>query len=983
MTMHPTNTSSFIRYCITSLIIQIISTTTVIAQTPVLGDAGAIWHGSFGTYFASPNAIQIRDNYAYVATGSSLQIIDISNPSSPAIVSSIANGVTNVIFDNARSIAISGGYAFITSFSDSKLVIVNISDPLKPVVAARISNGYQGAVISFPQFIHVSGHYAYISNLGNNTVEILNISSPSNPSHVGTASDGVAGISLKSPRSIILKDNNAYVACAESNSIEVLDISNPTSPKHIGRLTNGEGGAILKQVESIASQGNYVYAVGIGSNSLEVIDITKPSAPKHVGIIMDGKDGALLNFPQSVTVSGEFAYVVSAISNALEIVNISDPTNPVHAGSLENGEGNAILDGPVKVLVSGTAAYILSSSSLEIADVSDPTAPFHKATIKNGDGSVKLEGARSVYVQGDHAYVACSVSNSLTVIDVSTPSKPRPAGVLLNGQNGANLLGASGVYISADLAFVASRWGHALEIINVSDPTNPIHVSTLSDGDDGAALSDPYAVYVSGGYAYVCNNYGFNLTIVDVRNPLTPIHVASINTGIFPTAVVVKENYAYVSTAYALQIIDISDPSSPFIAASLEDGTDGVVIKSGSSLYLSDGYVYVTSAASNSVEIIDVSNPLAPKHAGKTNFPDYILNNPQGISVEGNFAYVTCRGSFTVLNISKKNDPTFVTRFLNEDSEVRIGPTSPFIKNNYCYIAEPSENLLQVIELNGSNPPSSLQTVDSTSTSFRVRWKKELGAISYFVDLFKDYNPVGGFTNLAVNDTSFFFTGLEPLTHYYYRVRSYNGKSISLNSGKVHAFTFIVPVALPASNITTSSFRASWNPITASNWPNSYSFDIALDEAFSNPFNIIIPATAIAVNFIDLANDLTYYYRIRAGGYYDNGNIVYSPPSNVIMVKLSPIPEDPITEVSDPDNACSIEVFPVPAKTEINLLFKGFDNCCKVSFAIFNLMGQVVYQNQTSTFQTVSISLSTLPAGFYSIKVIQGDKTLTRSFIKE
>lgn len=980
-----TKKSSFIKFSIASFFIQLISLTASMAQTPVLGHAGTIWHGSLGTYFAGPNAIQIKGTYAYVATSSSLQIIDISDPSSPVIVSSLINDNTNTIFDDSRSISISGDYALMTSYWDSKLVIVNISDPLKPVVAARISNGYQNALLSLPQFIHVSGKYAYIANLGNNTLEILDISSPASPIHVGMAADGVGGVALKNPRSIYVKGHYAYIACAESSSIEVINVSNPASPKHEGRLTDGTGGALLNQVQSITIQGNYVYAVGTGSNSLEVIDITIPSAPKHAGSIKDGEVGAHLNFPMSVTVHGDYAYVVSAVSDALEIVDIKDPANPAHAGSLINGNGNAVLDHPVNVLVSGTNSYILStnSSSLEIADVSDPRAPFHKSTIKNGDGSVNLEGARSVYVQGDYAYVACSVSNSLTVIDVSVPSKPRPAGIILDGQNGANLKGASGVYITNDLAFVVSRWGNALEIINVSDPTNPVHVSTLSDGDSGAVLSDPYSLYVSGHYAFICNYYSSSLEIVDIGNPLIPIHLASINTDIFPTSVVVKENYAYLSTSSAMQIIDISNPAMPFMASSLENGTDGAVISGGSSLFSSDGYVYLTSAFADNVEIIDVSNPLLPKHAGKTNFPDYILKNPQGIAVEGNYAYVTSPGVFSVLDISKKNDPTLITRVANGDGEVRIG-TALFMKDTYCFVVEPSVGLLQIIDLNGPSPPSSLHTADSSSTSFRVRWQKELGATSYFVDLFTGGNALhfidGRFTNVPVNDTSFLFSGLKPLTHYYYRVRSFNSKSSSLSSGIVHTFTFVTPEALPPSEITPTSFTANWNPITEPDWINSYSFDIALDEEFTDPFNIILSGPYFGINFSDLPNDLTYFYRIRAGGYYKNGGIVYSPPSNVIMVKL-PL----ITEISDQEQkqVCSIEVFPVPATTEINLILKGFDGSCEVSYSIYNLSGQIVYQNQGSNFKTVSISLTTIPSGFYCIKVVQGDKSSTKVFVKK
>lgn len=974
---------SSLKFCFASFTLLLTSLTISVAQPAVLGIAGNIRHGSFGTYFAGPNSIQIKGTYAYVATASSLQIIDVSNPSSPAIVSSVRNDVTDIVFDDARSIAISEGFALITSFYDSKLVSVNISDPLNPFVAARISNGERNAVLSFPEFIHVSGQHAYIANLGNNTIEILDISSPINPIHLGTASDGVAGIALKTPKSICVKDSYAYVACSESGSIEVIDISNPASPKHAGRLTNGTGGALLTQVESISIQGDYLYAVSIGSSSLEVIDIRNRSTPKHVGSVIDGEAGALLKFPRSVSVHGDFAYIASSASDALEIVNIADPNKPSHAGSLNNGEGNAVLDFPVSVLVSGAKAYVLStnSSSLEIADVSDPSAPFHIATIKNGDGSVKLEGARSVYVLENYAYVACSVSNSLTVIDVSNPSDPRPAGIILDGQGGANLKGASGVFVSNGVAFVTCSSGQALEIIDVTDPTNPFHISTLSDGENGAALGHPYSLNVSGNYAFICNYHVSNLEIVDISNPASPTHVASINTAILPTAVVVKENYAYLSTAYAMQIVDISNPALPFIASNLENGTDGAVILGGSSLCLSDGYVYLTNASGDNVEIIDVSDPLTPKHVGKTDFPDYIMKNPAGILVEGSLAFVTSPGALNVLDFSNRNAPKLVTRVTNGNGTVTIGSTVPFLKDNHCFIVEPSIGLLQIIDLNGPIPPSSLQTIDSTSNTLRVRWNKQIGTTSYFVDLFTGGNALnfldGRFTNVPVDDTTFLFTGLKPLTHYYYRVRSFNRKSSSLSSDQIHAFTFITPEALPPSEITPTSFVAHWVPVTDPNWIYSYSFDIALDEKFTDPFNIILTGQHYGIYFSDLANELTYYYRVRAAGYRSSRDVVYSPPSNVVTVKLTPI-----TEVHHQVQSFSMEIFPVPATTEITIQLKGFDSCCEVFFAMYNQIGQIVYESKNSNFQRVSIPLLTLPTGLYSIKAIQGSKSLTKVFLK-
>jgi len=85
----------------------------------------------------------VEGNYAYVAYGSEgLVILDISNPSSPSLVSSLNIG-------NAFHIYVEGQYAYLI-VSDS-IKIVNISNPALPVLTGI----YKPAPLAYPQGIFV------------------------------------------------------------------------------------------------------------------------------------------------------------------------------------------------------------------------------------------------------------------------------------------------------------------------------------------------------------------------------------------------------------------------------------------------------------------------------------------------------------------------------------------------------------------------------------------------------------------------------------------------------------------------------------------------------------------------------------------------------------------------------------------------------------------------------------------------------------
>jgi len=86
-----------------------------------------------------------------------------------------------------------------------------------------------------------------------------------------------------------------------------------------------------------------------------------------------------------------------------------------------------------------------------------------------------------------------------------------------------------------------------------------------------------------------------------------------------PNSVYVLGNYAYVASAAsnALEILDITNPATPLHKGSISDGGGAAPFLYGpSSVYVSGNYAYVASVNSNALEIVDITNPAAPVHKG-------------------------------------------------------------------------------------------------------------------------------------------------------------------------------------------------------------------------------------------------------------------------------------------------------------------------------------------------------------------------------
>ena len=123
--------------------------------------------------------LDVQGNYAYVINPvvSTMQIFDISTPTSPTLIST-TSGVGN------SAIAVQGHYAY-TAAECGNLIIVDVSNPYLPVLRG------QASISSCAEGIFVSGKYVHIPGiLGGGVDNIIDVSNPDAPVNVGTFANG-------------------------------------------------------------------------------------------------------------------------------------------------------------------------------------------------------------------------------------------------------------------------------------------------------------------------------------------------------------------------------------------------------------------------------------------------------------------------------------------------------------------------------------------------------------------------------------------------------------------------------------------------------------------------------------------------------------------------------------------------------------------------------------------------------------------------
>ncbi|MFA5828538.1 MAG: hypothetical protein WC841_04260 [Candidatus Shapirobacteria bacterium] len=287
------------------------------------------------------------------------------------------------------------------------------------------------------------------------------------------------------------------------------------------------------------------------------------------------------------------------------------------------------------------------------------------------------ETAYDIVVSGQYAYV--STYTGMIVLDISNNTFP----VITNDYNTAGFP-SNAIAIAGKYAYLADGVNTDLQIIDISDPQNLSIGGTVKTG--GVSKD----IYISGKYAYLAD-YKQGLQIVDITNPARPIETGEYvtNPGLY-NGVSVVNNYAYAVGSAGLDILNISNSTSPSLVSTLSLGVTALDI------YADGKYAYI-AANTSGLLVVDISNNTSPAQVGSYN----TAGNANGVFIAGRYAYVADGTSgLHIIDISNPASPSLVTTYDTPGNAYKA-----YVHGKYAYIADGTSGI-EIIDINGIDTPA-------------------------------------------------------------------------------------------------------------------------------------------------------------------------------------------------------------------------------------------------------------------------------------
>ena len=211
------------------------------------------------------------------------------------------------------------------------------------------------------------------------------------------------------------------------------------------------------------------------------------------------------------------------------------------------------------------------------------------------------------------------------------------------------------------------------------------------------------------------SNFASGATVMLTPVNASPVHSGSIVNGdggatlYYPLSVFVSGNYAYVASSMSnsLEIVDISNPAVP---VHKNKTVLGPATYKPDDLFVSGNYAYITISGgpgANALEIVDVSDPQTPFKIGRIQYLDggALLNNPQSVCVSGTYAYVASAGNnaLEIVDVSNPAAPVHKGSIVHGAGGAMLnGARSVVVSGNYAYIASAGSDALEIVDV--SNP---------------------------------------------------------------------------------------------------------------------------------------------------------------------------------------------------------------------------------------------------------------------------------------
>ncbi|OGH78657.1 MAG: hypothetical protein A2301_01085 [Candidatus Magasanikbacteria bacterium RIFOXYB2_FULL_40_13] len=603
--------------------------------------------GSEGTH--TINSVEISGNYAYVASGNYMYVVNISNPTSPYIVGTLLTS------DTVFNIKISGSYAYLAN-GNAGLRVVNISNPNSPT--SVITSNTPGTAYD----VAISGTYAYVADY--TTIRVINISNPSAPMPVGGYSGGTRAF-----RDLTVSSVNRRLYASDANrGMVILNISTPSTPTLISDIDSNGGTPYGIEVD-VPNLVAYLAT----SWGMEVININNEWSPVLYGVFDYGYT------EEAVVLNGK-AYVAGG-NDGLHIVDVSTNASPRSIASIDV---EAFVS---DVVVSGNYAFLAAEESgLVIVDITPTFTPTLATHLTSSEGftDIDIEGGKMYLGETYNAW-----DTNLKIFDLTNPTSPS----LLNSVPFQLTERTSDLKVRGDYLYSAEL-DYGLRIYRVNDPAHIIEVGSCDDnwGAYTYCTGLAFGVDIDGNYAYLASE-GSGLNIIDITDPEDP-HWVSTFAIANVRGVDVSGNYAYVNSygsGGGLTVVNITNKAAPSLAGRYTvDSAYFGVINIDDYVYMSNGYM--------GLRVFNVSNKSAPQSISLINTPQ----NADELAIYGNYAFVADNTNMQVINVRDPYHPNFSADYRNTSAAGSI--INLDIYGDYAYLV--GNTGLDIIRIRDSSIPN-------------------------------------------------------------------------------------------------------------------------------------------------------------------------------------------------------------------------------------------------------------------------------------
>ncbi len=504
-------------------------------------------------------------------------IVDVSNPGQPIKKSFV--DFSNLAI--ARAIAVKNGYVYASYYPyflgnkgrhlqnevkghyDCGLVQIDATNPDNPQIVRNIGPICSDNMVINGNYLFVGGSHLIIYDITNNSI-----------SQVSSIPRWTWYVSV---------NDSLLFSLDLANSVKIYSISDIANPEELSEFYVSNTSYDYK-FWAAASSGEYLYLTGraksisghAGGVTIQKINVSNPAQPQiSAGFILLNRLGYGTGL--NIRLSNGNAYVAGDF--AMEVFSVDD-----YSINFSEQYPTYYFNGGIE-LVDNVAYFFYQAVRDQTGIIAfDITNPKTIIELGSCDVSTNYQVELSSYrVSNGYAYFGLYDPNSpqeesgVKILDLGSMNSDEPDISFIKVKD----FNALDVY--QNTLYIASN--DTLYVYNVDNPQNPVYVSQLyiSSWDYGYLK----ALTAQGDYLYISTSNG--LLISSILSPQTPSILGfyySQNGSVFnkPT---INDNFAYLPGKSSLDIVNISNPSAPYLVKSFSRFGD---VKNVS---IAEGYVYV------------------------------------------------------------------------------------------------------------------------------------------------------------------------------------------------------------------------------------------------------------------------------------------------------------------------------------------------------------------------------------------------------